>query len=30
MKKYLEIVLVAAVGMAVLNRVEFTKKLING
>lgn len=30
MKKYLEIVVVAAVGMAILNRVPFTKTLING
>lgn len=30
MKKYLEIVIVSAVGIAVLNRVAFTKQLING
>ena len=30
MKKYLEIAVVAAVTVAVLNRVAFTKQLING
>lgn len=30
MKKYLEIVVVSAVGLAILNRVAFTKTLING
>lgn len=30
MKKYMEIVIVSAVGIAVLNRVAFTKQLING
>lgn len=30
MKKYIEIVVVSAVGLALLNRVAFTKNLING